>query len=126
METPLLSVTYAAKTNVNPIIDGNPNNQLLAIGMKVKASLDAIVNRMNNYTRHFNLTLNYGTTTITIDPVLDPAVVDTVTVAIQSIRRISDNAVIDWDISNESKTSFDITVWDNGVSVKLVTISKFL
>lgn len=125
METPLLSVTYAAKTNVNPIID-ETKQSTAGNWNEVKASLDAIVNRMNNYTRHFNLTLNYGTTTITIDPVLDPAVVDTVTVAIQSIRRISDNAVIDWDISNESKTSFDITVWDNGVSVKLVTISKFL
>lgn len=125
METPLLSVTYAAKTNVNPIID-ETKQSTAGNWNEVKASLDAIVNRMNNYTRHFNLTLNYGTTTITIDPVLDPAVVDTVTVAVQSIRRISDNAVIDWDISNESKTSFDITVWDNGVSVKLVTISKFL
>ena len=125
METPLLSVTYAAKTNVNPIID-ETKQSTAGNWNEVKASLDAIVKRMNNYTRHFNLTLNYGTTTITIDPVLDPAVVDTVTVAVQSIRRISDNAVIDWDISNESKTSFDITVWDNGVSVKLVTISKFL
>ena len=125
METPLLSVTYAAKTNVNPIID-ETKQSTAGNWNEVKASLDAIVNRMNNYTRHFNLTLNYGTTTITIDPALDPAVVDTVTVAVQSIRRISDNAVIDWDISNESKTSFDITVWDNGVSVKLVTISKFL
>ena len=125
METPLLSVTYAAKTNVNPIID-ETKQSTAGNWNEVKASLDAIVNRMNNYTRHFNLTLNYGTTTIPIDPVLDPAVVDTVTVAVQSIRRISDNAVIDWDISNESKTSFDITVWDNGVSVKLVTISKFL
>ena len=125
METPLLSVTYAAKTNVNPIID-ETKQSTAGNWNEVKASLDAIVNRLNNYTRHFNLTLNYGTTTIPIDPVLDPAVVDTVTVAVQSIRRISDNAVIDWDISNESKTSFDITVWDNGVSVKLVTISKFL
>ena len=125
METPLLSVTYAAKTNVNPIID-ETKQSTAGNWNEVKASLDAIVKRMNNYTRHFNLTLNYGTTTITIDPPLDPAVVDTVTVAVQSIRRISDNAVIDWDMSNESKTSFDITVWDNGVSVKLVTISKFL
>lgn len=125
METPLLSVTYAAKTNVNPIID-ETKQSTAGNWNEVKASLDAIVKRMNNYTRHFNLTLNYGTTTITIDPPLDPAVVDTVTVAVQSIRRISDNAVIDWDISNESKTSFDFTVWDNGVSVKLVTISKFL
>lgn len=125
METPLLSVTYAAKTNVNPIID-ETKQSTAGNWNEVKASLDAIVKRMNNYTRHFNLTLNYGTTTITIDPPLDPAVVDTVTVAVQSIRRMSDNAVIDWDISNESKTSFDITVWDNGVSVKLVTISKFL
>ena len=125
METPLLSVTYAAKTNVNPIID-ETKQSTAGNWNEVKASLDAIVKRMNNYTRHFNLTLNYGTTTITIDPPLDPAVVDTVTVAVQSIRRMSDNAVIDWDISNESRTSFDITVWDNGVSIKLVTISKFL
>lgn len=125
METPLLSVTYAAKTNVNPIID-ETKQSTAGNWNEVKASLDAIVKRMNNYTRHFNLTLNYGTTTITIDPPLDPAVVDTVTVAVQSIRRMSDNAVIDWDISNESRTSFDLTVWDNGVSIKLVTISKFL
>ena len=125
METPLFPVTYSDKTNVNPIIS-RVNQSTAEDWNEVKAILNATVKRMNNYTRHFNLTLNYGTTTITIDPPLDPAVVDTVTVAVQSIRRISDNAVIDWDISNESKTSFDITVWDNGVSVKLVTISKFL
>jgi hypothetical protein len=74
----------------------------------------------NNQSRAGAVTVNTGTTAITFDTAFDEAILEVIVLA--EARRISDNAVIDYVVGAATISGFDLTVWEDAVSVRYVAL----
>ena len=79
-------------------------------------SVELLLKLSSNSGRAGNETVNTGVNGITFTPAFDSDYVTGVQV-IAEVRRISDNAVIDYVITDKTLTGFNIEVWDDNVTV---------
>jgi hypothetical protein len=82
-------------------------------------SVELLLKLASNSGRAANETVNTGINAITFTPAFDGDYVTGVQV-IAEVRRVSDNAVIDYVITDKTLTGFNIEVWDDNVTVSYV------
>lgn len=113
--------TGAYKANRFAII--NRNKQVTAEDMnELMDVINAMVDVVNNSSRSATININTGTTHVTFAPAFDFNVVTEIKIPNPYVRRISDNAVVDFVISNIDTMGFDITVWDDGIAATYVAV----
>lgn len=113
--------TGAYKANRFAVI--NRNKQVTAEDMnELMDVINAMVDVINNSSRSATVKINTGTTHVVFAPAFDHNVVTEIKIPNPYVRRTSDNAVVDFVISNITTMGFDITVWGDGIAATYVAV----
>lgn len=113
-------ITYTDKIDQYPVV--NRVKQVVADDLnEIKTVINQHADYIDNSHRGGSATINSGTTPIGFVTPFSATYVAGVEV-IAEVRRVSDNAVVDFVISGADINGFNITVWDDNINVKYVAL----